>query len=367
MDTIATEPSGVKSTLPSRYYFAPDIYEQEKEKIFYRSWFCVGRADEIPEPRDYFVRSVADESIVVIRGEDRALNAFYNVCRHRGNRLCAEGAGKLKGRAITCAYHAWSYGLDGRLIATPNMVDAEGFRREDYPLHRVSVHPWEGFVFLNLSPDPGPFEPNLGRIAARLPRYNLEKLTAGRRKTYDIQANWKLIVENFTECYHCPTVHPELCRIIPGFRNGVIFQEESDGARFIEGGNSTTMDASTRRPLISTITDEDANRFRSTTIYPNLLCVFVPDHVQTWTLWPMGPKATRVVFELLYEAPTLAAPGFDDSDAASFMELVNQQDFGICERVQEGLQSRAHRGGVYSPQEHLPQKFNEWVLQHLGA
>lgn len=352
-------------TLPSRYYWDTEVYEQEKERIFYSSWICAGRTDEILNPGDYLVRTVADESILIVRDKAHEINAFYNVCRHRGNRLCNGGSGRFKGGAVACRYHGWTYALDGGLIATPNMVDAEGFSREDFPLYPVAVELWQGFILINLSDAPEPFEPELGELAGKMAHYNLANLRAAHREVYDVKANWKIVLENNVECCHCPGVHPELCQIVPSFGTGIIGQENPDGALLIEGGNTFAEHARSNRPSISNTTEEDAGRFRSLTIYPNLFLGLLPDHVFTFTKWPVGPKETRLIVEWLFEPETIDASGFDPSDTVEFLDTVLRQDWDICEEVQKGLQSRAHKVGVYSPQEHLPYKFNQWILERL--
>ncbi|MFN0042076.1 MAG: aromatic ring-hydroxylating oxygenase subunit alpha [Alphaproteobacteria bacterium] len=354
------------TTLPAGHYHRDDIYAREKERIFYSSWFCVGRAGEVENPRDYMVRKVGDESLVVLRDADGAVRAFYNVCPHRGHRVCTATDGKLAGGVMACGYHQWTFGLDGKLVATPRMMDTPGFDKTHHRLKPVAVQLWEGFVFVNLAEQPGAFEPNLGNIGARLHAYNMATLRPARTAVYDMAANWKIVVENFCECFHCPGVHPELCHIIPGFRSGKIEQENPHGAIFREGGRTTNFDAKTARPMISTTESQDHQGFRSTTVYPNLLLVLVPDHVQAWTLWPTGPQSTRVVFEWLFEPRTMARPDFDMNDVGAFMDLVNKQDQDVCERVQEGVQSRAFEHGVYSAGEHLPRKFNRWVLDRLS-
>lgn len=353
------------STLPGRYYYEPEIFALEEKRIFQRNWFCVGRASEIASPGDYVMRRVGRESVVVLRDEGGQVRAFFNVCPHRGNRLCTAEEGRLKSRSVICGYHGWTFALDGRLVGTPKMASTEGFDRAAHGLTPIAVHEWQGFVFLNMGEKPGAFEPNLGNIADRLHAYNMPKLKAAARKSYDAKANWKLVIENFTECFHCPSVHPELCDIVPGFRSGIIQQENPGGAVYVEGGNSMTLTARTNRPLISTIEEQDQGRFRSTTVYPNLLLVMVPDHVESYTLWPRGPKETTIVFEWLFEPETIASDGFDCSDTVAFADTVNRQDWTICEQVQEGVSSRAYKAGFYSAQEHLPRKFNQWVLEQL--
>ena len=357
--------SEVRPTLPSRYYWSQEIYELEKERIFYNSWLCAGRADRLSNPGDFFVRMVADESIIIVRDKAHNISAFYNVCRHRGTRLSSKETGQFKGGALACRYHGWTYALDGRLIATPNMVDTPGFRQEEFSLYPVAVQLWEGFIFINLASDPEPFGPDLGLVGDKLPRYQLSNLRVGHRKVYHIKANWKIFLENNVECYHCPGVHPELCEIQPGFKSGIIRQEDADGAPVIESGTTYSPSAKGTRPVISTLTEEDTGRFRSVTVYPNLFLGLLPDHVFVFYKWPLGPTEAELVLDWLFEPSTIEAPGFDPSDTVGFLDMVLCQDFDICEEVQKGVQSRAHHSGVYSLQEHLPYKFNQWVLKQL--
>lgn len=362
---IVANDSTIQPTLPSHYYWSEDIYTLEKENVFYNSWLCVGRADRIPSPGDFFVQTVADESVIVTRDKTGKIYAFYNVCRHRGNRLCSKESGKFKGGALACRYHGWTYSLNGELIATPNMLDTDGFLMKDFPLYPVSVHLWEGFIFMNLSPPSEPFAPDLGPLATKIPHYNLEHLNTAHRETFKVKANWKLLEENNLECYHCPGVHPELCNIQPNVGRGRIGSANEDGNPLIDGGNTFSFTAMTDRLPISTITKEDEARFRSTTIYPTFFLGLLPDHVFTFTPWPVSVNETMVVVDWLFEPNTIESPGFDPSDSISFLTNILQQDFEIVEEVQKGIKSRVHRSGVYSSQEHLPHEFNQWLLDRL--
>ena len=189
-----TATSALNRTLPSPYYYDPGIYEQEKERIFYSSWICAARVEELPNTGDYLLREIADESILVVRTKGGEIKAFYNVCRHRGNRLCSAESGRARGGAFACGYHGWTYNLDGDLVATPNMAARPSLNGDPLSLYPVAVQLWEGFIFLNLAPDPEPFVPELGILAEKLPKYNLFNLRIGHRNIYDIKANWKLIL-----------------------------------------------------------------------------------------------------------------------------------------------------------------------------
>src|SRR6266571_4655398 len=217
MTTIARSESSFASTLPGRYYYDPAIYEREQEQIFSRMWVCIGRADAIPDPGAYRVVTIGRESIIVVRSRDGVLSAFLNVCRHRGARLCTEASGQLKG-SIQCRYHAWTYGLDGRLIGAPNVLNIAEFDRTAYGLLPVALAVWEGLIWLNLMDEPAPATTQLNPTIIerfgdydRFSRWGVGELKIGRSITYEIQANWKLLLENFMECYHCGPMHPELC------------------------------------------------------------------------------------------------------------------------------------------------------------
>src|SRR5438094_2608484 len=210
---------GAKS-LPQRYFISPEVFAQEQERIFSRQWVLVGHQSAIAQPGDYFISEVANESLIVVRGKRGEIRGFYNVCRHRGSRLIENRNGQLSA-AIQCPYHAWTYALDGRLIGAPHMDDVPGFNKTEYSLHPVNVGLWEGFIFVNLADASAQrggyislnewFVPLTGKFS----RWNLPALRPAKRIEYDVRANWKLIFQNYSECYHCPGVHPELSKISP--------------------------------------------------------------------------------------------------------------------------------------------------------
>jgi Rieske 2Fe-2S family protein len=196
-------------TLPREVYTSPDILALEQRELFRRMWLCIAREEDFPKAGSFLTQTIGGERILVMRGEDGQIRAFYNVCRHRGSHLVEERCGQL-GKAITCPYHAWSYGLDGRLLRIPR-PDA-GFRTEDFPLNPVQIGTWGGFVFINLDPA----APTLAEHLSTMPdltHYRLSELRRAHRIEYEIDANWKVVAENYSECYHCPLVHPQLHRI----------------------------------------------------------------------------------------------------------------------------------------------------------
>src|SRR4051812_37013336 len=173
------------------------------ERFYFGRWIYAGRSEQIAGQGSYFLCDVAGESIIVTRE-----GAFYNVCRHRGTRMCTVAEGTFES-GIRCPYHGWTYALDGSLVSAPNMGHAD-FSRFDYPLHKVACETWDGHVFLNLSAKPQPLSEQLGELPQKFAAWNMGELRFHKRIVYDVKANWKLIVQNYNECLHCPTVHPAL-------------------------------------------------------------------------------------------------------------------------------------------------------------
>jgi Rieske 2Fe-2S family protein len=367
MVTIARPETVPVRTLPGRYYHDAEIFRLEQERIFERSWYCVGRADNIPEPGMFFLAQVGTESLIVLRDRDGELRAFYNVCRHRGARICLQERGQLKG-SMQCRYHAWTYALDGRLIGAPNMKDAQGFDRGDYGLISVPLQAWEGLIYLNLAPEAREsLADQLGDIYSKYARYHLGDLAVGATITYDIRANWKLIHENFSECGHCPVMHPELSALVPSFKAGVVSTYGGNGAELGDGVESLTPTGKLSRPPLRDLHPEDRHRYYGMTTNPNLFLSFHPDYVLTHILEPLAADHTRVICHWLFDPEIVRQPEFDPSDAVETWDLVNRQDWEACEMTQLGMSSRVYAdGGIYAPLEVHIQRFNQWVLSKLG-
>jgi len=348
-----------------RSYLDPEVLREEWEKIFLRSWLYAGRAERAARPGDFFTLQAGSENVLIVRDRDGRLGAFHNVCRHRGARLCAEESGSLK--AIRCPYHAWTYGLDGRLAAAPNLHETDGFRKEEFGLHPVALEVWRGCVFVNLAERPGPLADALGGMPERVRRYPLEDLRVVKRTVHDVEANWKILIENYQECYHCPGVHPELCDLVPLYGTGVVDQPANlETAVFRDGATTFTHTGATQRPLFAGLTESERRTYNGELILPGAWMNFLPDFVQTRSLWPVSPTRTRLLTEWLFEESTIARPDFDPADALSFTMLISEQDWKVCAAVQQGVGSRAFRQGVYVPLEDAAAEFNRWVIDRLG-
>jgi Rieske 2Fe-2S family protein len=352
------------STLPARDYYDEAIFALETERIFHRSWFCVGREEEIPAPGDFLVREVTGESLVVARDESRTLRAFYNVCRHRGTRLC-EGEGSA-GRAFVCPYHAWTYALDGRLVATPNVPESAGLDRDQYGLRAVALTTWEGFVFVALASEPEPLERQMSRWSGYGP-YRIGRLRTAHRDAYDVAANWKIIHENYNECLHCPKVHPELVKLIPLYRRGTLVEPDGIwGNRLAEGATSFTPTGRSRLPVLPDLGSEERGVYNGMTVFPNLILDCFPDNVFYSILWPTASERTTVTCGVLFEASTIADRDFDPRDVVEFHDLINRQDWSVCERAQKGQRSRGYGRGVYPPQDRYVYEFDLKYLRARG-
>ncbi|MBA2564289.1 MAG: aromatic ring-hydroxylating dioxygenase subunit alpha [Gemmatimonadetes bacterium] len=367
VETVRSYRQGA-STLPGQYYTSPEIFAQECERIFRRHWLCVGREAQIVTPGAYFVASVAGESVIVLRDEQHVARAFYNICRHRGTRLCEEQSGELS-RSIQCPYHAWTYTLDGRLLGAPHMEGVEDFEKREYSLHRVPLEIWEGFLFLNLSPQPRSLAEAFTPLADRFRRFRLPRLRPSRRIGYVVEANWKLLFQNYSECLHCPVIHPGLARRSP-WRSGENDLAEGPflGGFMLLDGDSESLTVSGRAcgPVVGELPHEDLRRVYYYSIFPNLLVSLHPDYVMFHMLQPESATRTRVECEWLFHPDALHDPQYDPEDAVSFWDATNREDWHICELSQKGISSRMYAPGPYSPRESLPAAWDREYARQLG-
>jgi Rieske 2Fe-2S family protein len=365
---MSKEPAQTPFTLPGQYYTDPAVFGREVEALFWDSWICGGRAEAIERPGDYFLRDVAGESIIVTRDAQAVIRAFYNVCRHRGTRLCAVPEGHVEG-CLQCPYHGWKYGLDGRLLGAPHMEDPE-FRHEDYPLHRVHVEVWDGHVFLHLGRTPNPLAEYLGALPERFAPWRMHELRMHRRIAYEVEANWKLIVLNYNECLHCPMLHPLLNRLTDylGADNETPSANYIGGCMgFRPGVETMSADGRRRRNYLPGLGERDRALVAYYAIYPNLLLSLHPDYMVVYTLWPKAPNHTQVLCEWYFHPEELAKADLIADDAIDFWDQTNREDWRISELSQLGIQSRAYVPGPYSSRESLLHAFDEYVLKRTTS
>jgi Rieske 2Fe-2S family protein len=359
-------------TLAGAYYTDPEVFAREQQAIFERMWFCAVRASDLATPGAFRKVQVGRESVLVIRGRDGALRAFLNICRHRGAQLCTEPSGEIK-RNLQCPYHAWTYGLDGRLVAAPNLTKMPDVDRVEYGLHKVHLREWLGYAWVSLADEPPSFEDDVqGSVVERLgdlasiERYETEDLEVGKRITYDVAANWKLIIENFMECYHCATIHPELTEVLPEFADGFAAQYfVGHGAEFAEDAQGFTVDGSEGFGRLPGVADEQDRRYYAITVKPTVFINLVPDHVIVHRMFPLAVDRTVVECDWLYSKDVVAS-GKDVSRSVELFHRVNEQDFEACVRTQPAMSSRAYRdGGVLVPAEHHIGAFHDWLQSQI--
>jgi Rieske 2Fe-2S family protein len=355
------------NTLPAKYYIDRQVFQEEIERFYFSSWICAGREELIAGAGDYFLRDVAGESIILTRDGRGAARAFYNVCRHRGTRMCTDASGCFEGR-IQCPYHGWTYGLDGSLIGAPHM--GEGFSREEYPLHSVSAEVWDGHIFINLTRRPESLARQLAGLPEKFAPWRMQDLRLHKRIIYDVKANWKLIVLNYNECLHCPVLHPALNRLTDylGADNESPAPAYVGGAMGFRGGAETmSIDGARRRAYLPGLSKEQRKRVYYYAIYPNLLLSLHPDYMMTHTLWPKAVDRTEIICEWHFHPVEIARPDFEWSDAVDFWDLTNREDWRIAELSQAGIQSRAYTPGPYSTRESLLCAFDQAVLERERA
>ena len=358
------------SLLPGRTYHDPVIFDWERMHVLRRDWVMVAREEEVAEPGSYLLVELDDDPLIVVRGRDGVLRAFHNVCRHRGTAVAEEPCGKVV--RFQCPYHAWIYDLDGSLVRAKHTDDLDDFAFEDYGLAAVSVDTWQGFVFLNLDPAAAALRDQLGDLVEHWSRFDFSTLRRAKRIEYDVHANWKFIAENYSECYHCPGVHPQLNQLTPYDLGGDF---DPDGAwqggwmELVDSAETMSLDETDRaghgsahgRPSMNGITPRDERCVYYYLVWPTTFLSIHPDYLLVHRLVPVAPDRTTVICDWLFEAETMAAPGFDPSDAVAFWDLTNGQDWHVCELQQRGTRSSSWVAGRYSNQEASVHAFDQMV------
>ncbi len=369
--TIFERASVMKGAQPlaGKYYNDETIYQRELEHIFFQRWLCIGRSEQIAHPGDYFLFNLGDESVIVVRDRDGVAHAHHNLCRHRGTQLCAEERGQFAG-SIQCPYHAWTFGLDGTLLAARHMRDVPGFDKGDYPLFSASLVEWDGFLMLNMSRDPESFEDVFAPLIGKWANWRLGELSVGAAIDYDLQANWKLLFENYSECYHCPLIHPALTALSPpdSGKNDLMEGPFLGGPMDLSAdAHSMTIGGTTARPPIRGLPIEEHNRVYYYSLFPNTLLSLHPDYVMVHTIRPISARRTLVRCEWLFEPEVMARPDFDASDAVQFWDMTNREDWHACEISQRGVNSRFYQPGPYAQSEGLLWAFDQYYRDALNG
>lgn len=367
MHTTARGP--LRQTLPAHVYAERAWFDAEMERVYAAMWIAAGREDQVPAAGDFVKRDVAGASVLIVRTPAGKVKAFHNVCRHRGTQICTASAGHFAG-SIQCPYHAWTYALDGRLMGAPLMEDVEGFDRGAFPLREVACATWDGHVFINLSDSPAPLAAQLGELPARFAPYGMRDLRLVHRETYTVAANWKLIVQNYNECLHCPVIHPLLNRMhhYLGADNVPSTETYCGGAMgFREGVETLSSDGRRRRDFLPGLGERERGLVNYFAIYPNLLLTLHPDYMLTITIWPEAPNRTTLVGEWHFHPNEIAKPDFVYKDAVEFWDLTNREDWAISEQSHAGIVSRGYTPGPYSNREGQLWEFDRFVEARVNG
>ena len=337
--------------LPAAAYTSPEVFAWELRHVFAGAWTCLGRADELAGgPTTHRALTVGDVA-VLLTVDGGTVRAFANVCRHRGHELLPVG-GASDRRAVVCPYHGWAYRLDGDLRTAPGMPT----RPDDHGLVELPAVTW---VFVDALGQAPPFDAYVGALDDLVAPYRPAGLALGARHSYEVQANWKLLVENYHECYHCPLIHPELCQVSPpaSGENWRLPGAWVGGAMDLrEHAETMSLDGRTGGRLLP---DADRRTVRYLGLYPNLLISAHPDYVMTHRLEPVSPAVTRVECSWYFPGTDI-----DPSYAVDFWDVTNREDWAACESVQRGVSSPHFRPGPLAPDEDA---VYQWITLIAGV
>lgn len=353
-------------TLPQHYFVSDEIFALETERLFHGAWFCIGRRNQLVHPGDFFLADIAGENLIVTLDAAGEPRAMFNVCRHRGSRLATESSGVFAHCRIRCPYHRWTYDCGGNLLAAPNM-SAE-FESRDWPLRSVSIAAWQGFLFVNLGSAAESIEKTFQPFWSQLDPWRTDELNVAHQEEYELQTNWKMVFQNFNECYHCRSVHPGLDELSPvddcsnDFAEGPFL-----GGPMRLSAESMTSDGKRTAAPIRPLDEKQRQRVYYYTLLPNLLLGLHPDFVLAWRIEPRSPSETKITAQWLYEPESIAEPDFEPSTAIEFWDRTNRQDWAICQSSYAGVCSSAYRPGPWSSSESIPRSFDRSVLAALNA
>jgi Rieske 2Fe-2S family protein len=365
-------------TLPASWYYDPDHYRRELESIWWKDWLCVARESEWAKTGSYRVIRVGNQQILITRSSSGELQAFHNTCRHRGALLCESAAGQFQQGRIVCPYHAWTYSLEGKLLRTPLKPDTADFRPESYSLYRVGLQTWGGFVFINLSGEPAAdLLAAFGDEMAAVANWPLADLALAHREFHTVNCNWKIFWENYLECYHCPNVHHDLCRLVPVYGQGVSTDRDlppnsrlhaAEGASPLAPGAVTwSADGTTQLPWFAGLSaTEQSAGMTFCNLQPSAFIVAHVDYVRSVHVMPLGPEQTRLTVNWMLRPEALASGKVDIPSLTAVGHQVVTEDTRVCELNQKGLHSLRHEYGVRAPQEYDVLAFDDWVMDRLG-
>ncbi len=347
--------------LPRAAYVDPDVLAWERRHLFDGGWVCVGRATELTRRAgEQAAVRVGATSVLLTCDASGAVHAFVNICRHRGHELLACATTTRRG-VVQCPYHAWSYELDGALRVAPHADAMPNVVPDELGLRRMPLAMWAGWLFVNVDGCAPPFDEHVGGLAGLVAPWAPERLRVAATHSYEIAANWKVVVENYHECSHCPLIHPELCRVSTA--DSAVNVDDLPGA-FVGGAmrladSATTMSLDGRSPVhpLPGLDDEQRRQVLYVQLFPNLLVSLHPDYVLSHRIEPLTATTSRIECQWMFEPSTVGASGFDPTYAVEFWDVTNRQDWAAVESVQRGLDSPQFVPGVFAENEDAVYQF----------
>lgn len=374
-------------SLEQPFYTSPEIFDLELHHIWKKYWLFAGTTADIPKPGDYFTYQVHNDSIIIIRGNNSEVYAHYNTCRHRGSVICLEEKGHAP--KLICPYHQWVFDKDGKLLKARLMLD--DFDRSAYGLHPVHVQVANGFIFISLADNPPDFSNVLKDYAPFLEPYKINEAKVAYRKRYQLRTNWKLIAENFRECYHCGPAHPEYCSAVVGANlrepvdevlaeRRIAWQEKGLAVDTVEfkndsfhfairyplrpGIESYSLDGKHVAKPMGTHRDFDAGVL-GLVVYPNFWMDAVSDYMWTMRITPLSPSKCLVDLTWLVDKSAVEGMDYQLDRLTEFWKITGEQDWELCENNFKGVESSHYQPGPYAPVEIDVAKFVEWYTDRL--
>jgi Rieske 2Fe-2S family protein len=358
-------PHAESRMLPRAAYVDPAVFAWEQRHFFGGGWLCVGLSSQVAQPGDQRAEQLGAGSVLMVRGQDGVLRAFANYCRHRGHELLPCGSTQQHG-VIICPYHSWTYSLSGGLRAAAGFKGRPGFDQTAWGLTELPATEWHGLIFIDGSGTAGPLSDYLQSLDEIVAPYEPERLVLAGRHDYDSTANWKILSENYHECYHCPVIHPELCKVSPP-KSGENYAAQGTWVggwmELRDGMDTMSLDGASHGVPLRGLGAEGLRTVIYLHVFPNVLLSLHPDYVMTHILRPVAADRTKIECTWAFAPEAVAQPGFDGGYAVEFWDITNRQDWGACESVQRGLSSEHSRPGPLSAEEDAVYEFVTMVAR----
>jgi glycine betaine catabolism A len=356
---------GESVMLPRAAYVDPAVFAWEQKHFFGSGWTCVGYSSRLGQPGDQRAEPVGAGSVLLSRDDEGTLHAFANTCRHRGHELLPCGTGAQR-NSIICPYHSWTYSLSGGLRFASGFKGRGGFDESAWGLVELPVAEWHGLIFVDNSGQAPPLADSLQVLDELVAPYEPERLVIAGRHEYDAAANWKILTENYHECYHCPVIHPELCKVSPP-KSGENYPAQGawvGGWMDLRDGMDTmSLDGTSNGVPLRGLDDKGLRTVIYLNVFPNVLLSLHPDYVMTHRLVPIAVDRTTIECTWAFAPEAADKPGFDPGYAVEFWDITNRQDWHACESVQRGLSSQHARPGPLSPDEDAVYQFVTMVAR----